>query len=47
MKNEFDKLLKRAHMIAMTNLLLREKLIDTGTYNTMIYKIKHLNSTSQ
>lgn len=40
MKDEFDELVKAANMIAIAKLLLREGIIDNGSYNSIVHKIK-------
>ncbi len=40
MKDEFDKLVKVANMIAIAKMLLREGIIDNGLYNSIVHKIK-------
>lgn len=42
MKDEFDELMKTANMIAMAKMLLRNGVIDNGTYNSIVRKIKTL-----
>ena len=39
MKDEFYKLVRKAHLTAMAKYLLRNGVINSGTYNVMIKKI--------
>lgn len=40
MKTGFNELVKNANMIAIAKMLLRRGIIDNGTYNSIVHKIK-------